>query len=275
MPRMASRILTMFSCEGHAPGRAVFVEEDGQVLLGGGARVRRAHARFHEPLAEVVQPLGARDSQDGLRRAEALAGRDVLLPMAELAVRKAAADGEVFVPAVDLHLPGGRVRDLRAPEDVVLHVLHRQEREVVVHWHGADLAEALAPDGAHRPGGFELQLLQRLGQQAALLAPAGLQAVHPQLARAVPRQVRRDLFQREAGEQQQRPGRVPAVPILAERADEAVAFLPGECVQHLVARGRPRAGSRCGSGRPRASAPGPAWRMRRVLSPLRSVLPMA
>mgnify|MGYP002263930813 CR=1 FL=1 len=40
----------------------------------------------------------------------------------------------------------------------------------------------LAPDGAQAPGGLELQLLQRLGQQAALLAPAGLQAVHPQLA---------------------------------------------------------------------------------------------
>lgn len=39
------------------------------------------------------------------------------------------------------------MRDMRAPEDVVLHILHRQEQEVVVHWHGADLAEALAPNG--------------------------------------------------------------------------------------------------------------------------------
>ncbi len=39
---------------GHAPDRAVFIEEDGQVLLRGGTRVRRAHARFHELLAAIV-----------------------------------------------------------------------------------------------------------------------------------------------------------------------------------------------------------------------------
>lgn len=224
----------MFSCAGTAPDRAVFIEEDGQVLLRGGARVRRAHARFHEPLTAVVQPLGVGDGQDGLQHVEALAGRDVLLPVTELEICKAASDGKVFVPAVDLRLPGGQVRDMRAPEDVVLHILHRQEREVVVRWHGADLAEALAPNGVQAPGGFELQLLQCLGQQAALLAPVGLQVVHTQLACAVLRQVRRNLLQREAGEQQ-RLGRIPAVPVLAERADGAVALLPGERVQHLVA----------------------------------------
>lgn len=45
------------------------------------------------------------------------------------------------------------MRDMRAPEDVVLHILHRQEQEVVVHWHGADLAEALAPNGVQAQEG--------------------------------------------------------------------------------------------------------------------------
>jgi len=151
-----------------APACAPFVADHRQVGFAGRRCFRGGELHGHQPRAQVVQVAG-NDAHAGRGRGKGFTGGDGFAPVAELAVRQAAGEGQEVVAAEELHLPGAGDAHLRPPHHARSAVFDRGPGKIPAHWHRAELPKALHAHGMVGPGWLKRQVLG----QAHLVPPFG------------------------------------------------------------------------------------------------------
>ena len=207
-----------------SPGCAVFVEHDRQLLFGCRPGIDCPNLPGGQPLGGFIDVTSSADRQNCFRRGQLFAWLQILAPVAKIGIGQPARNCQSVPGTVNLHLPGGIVGDLSAPEYSVFTVFDHQPREPFVDRHRPDLPEPFAADGG--PAGLQLQVLNRVGLQPPFHTPDAPHPVNQHGIMCVAGNVGGQPAQRKAGQQLQRHRFIAAVYQTYPTAQRLFAGIP-------------------------------------------------